>query len=159
MFRFINQVNIHEDNIFVEQYESQEELNKLLSIIVMGDEIAIRSIQDVGKNLQEIFEFLRYCAEIEVKVVSVMEPYLYGMEYYVDFIQDLIKIDRSLKKEARERGFEKAKQENRVGRKKITRVDEAIKMYKTGEFTAEYVCKLYNISTSTLFRRKREHAQ
>lgn len=156
LFRFINQVKMHEDDVFVEQYGSQEELNALLKMVVTGDEIVVRSVQDVAKNLQGVFEFLRYCIELDVKIVSIMEPYLYAMEYYTDFIQDAIKIDINLKREARERGFEKAKKENRVGRKKITRVDEAIKMYQTGEFTAEYVCKLYNISTSTLFRRKRE---
>lgn len=101
LFRFINQAKIHEDNVFVEEYGSQEELQALLKIVASGDEIAVRSIQDVGRSLQGILEFLRYCIETDIKIVSVMEPYFYEMDYYVDFIHDAIKIDINLKKEAR----------------------------------------------------------
>lgn len=158
LFRYIQDLDLPEEQIFAEVSGEQDALKMLLSTIEEGDILIVRSISDLGSNLTKILKFLDILSKYNIDLISVEEDY-YNAKLYKRLIKDLLRIATDLQTSARQAGYQAAIEKGKVGRPKSNSIAEALKMYDTRKLTIEQISKITNVSQSTLYRAIRDRRE
>lgn len=151
---YINVHNIPDHQVHMDSADDTRRSNlvALKEQLEEGDELVLRSIQDLSHTPSNVGKALKYLHNIGVKVTSVEEEY-YNYEGYYRAYLDFIGISDVLKERKRLLGIATAKRERKLGRKKnIEKIDKAIRLYDTERFTVKEVLEIADISSSTLYR-------
>lgn len=158
LFKYIQDLELQEEQIFAEISGGQEAFKLLLETIEEDDIIIVRSIEDLGSNLLKILKFLDVLSKYNIDLISVSEDY-YSVKIYKRLIKDLLRISTDLQTSARLSGYQAAKDKGKVGRPKSDSITEALKLYDTRKLTIEQISKISNISQSTLYRAIRDRRE
>ena len=155
LFKYIQDLELPEEQIFAEVYGEQDALKMLLETIEEGDIIIVRSLSDLGSSIIKILKFLNIISKYNIEIISVLEDY-YNAKLYKRLITDLLRISTDLQTTARVTGYRAAKEQGRVGRPKNDSITEALKLYDTKKLTIEQISKMTSVSQSTLYRALRD---
>ncbi len=156
LFRLINDLEIDENEIYIDEEDCKEELDNLLSILENGDRLVIRSVVDLAEEAEDLLEILRLLQDKEIILLSIEESFLNGIDYYTG-LKGFVGINRYYLDKKRKERYKEAKEKGLVGRPKMTaEIQNALRLYKTGEFTTSEIEKLSGISSSTLYRALKE---
>lgn len=158
LFKYIQDLELTEEQIFAEVSGEKEALKMLLSTIEEGDILIVRSLEDLGSSIVKILKFLDVLSKYNIEIISVCEDY-YNTKLYRRLIKDLIRISTDLQTTARQVGYQAAKENGKVGRPKSDRISEALQLYDTRRLTIEQISKISNISQSTLYRAIRDRRE
>lgn len=158
LFKYIQDLELQEAQIFAEISGEQEAFKMLLETIEEDDIIIVRSIEDLGSNLLKILKFLNVLSKYNIELISVEEHY-YNAKLYSRLIKDLLRISTDLQTSARQIGYQAAIEKGKVGRPKSDSITEALKLYDTRKLTIEQISKISKISQSTLYRAIRDRRE
>ena len=158
VYQLINEFSIPEENIYIDEDPvARTELSDLLDTLDAGDLLIIRSVVDLGDDLDDIYRKLfPMLSDIGVELFSCEEPYFCGEDYKNTLNSFMLLLDYYYKKR-RKSGYQKALDEGRVGRPdKSAEVEKAIKLYNTRCYTVAQIEKLTGVSKSTLYKYLKE---
>lgn len=158
VYQLINEFSIPEENIYIdEDPAARTELSDLLDTLDAGDLLIIRSVVDLGEDLDDIYRKLfPLLSDIGVELFSCEEPYFCGEDYRNTLNSFMLLLDYYYKKR-RKSGYQKALDEGRVGRPdKSAEVEKAIKLYNSRNYTVAQIEKLTGVSKSTLYKYLRK---
>ncbi len=156
LFKMLIDLNIEEDETYVDTYDSKEQLDELLSVLEAGDRLVIRSIVDLADEASQLLKILSILQDNQIILCSVSENFLNGQEYY-DAMQGFATINSYYLEKRRKQGYQEAKENGTVGRPKMTaEIERAIRLYNTKSFTTSEIEKMCGVSSSTLYRALKE---
>ncbi len=156
LFRMINDLDIGEDEIYVDKFDSKEQLNELLSVLTADDRLVIRSVIDIAFEAKELLRILQILQSNEIVLCSVEESFLNGTNYY-DAMIGFAKINSYYLEKRRKNNFLSAKERGTVGRPaKTEEIEKAIRLYNTKSFTTAEIERMCGISSSSLYRALQE---
>ncbi|WP_165878501.1 recombinase family protein [Natranaerovirga pectinivora] len=156
VFNLRNDLDIHENDIFIDTDACKDELESLLDTIESGKRLIIRSVIDLSDDAKELLKVLKELQGKEVILCSIEEPYLNGTEYYTS-MRGFADINKYYLEKRRLDGYLKAKEKGKVGRPRRTEdIDKGIRLYRTKAFSISEIEELSGISGSTLFRAMKE---
>ena len=158
VYQLVNEFSIPEENIYIDEDPvDRTELSALLDILEEGDLLIIRSVVDIGEDLDDIYRKLfPMLSEMGIELFCCEEPYFCGDDYANTLNNFMLLLDYYYKKR-RKSGYQKALDEGRVGRPdKSAEVEKAIKLYNSRNYTVAQIEKLTGVSKSTLYKYLRE---
>ncbi len=140
----------------VSSIKERPKFEELMDNVEKYDIVAVTKIDRFGRSVQDILEKINEIKESGSDFVSIDQPIQTDDELYGDFLLKILSVvadfERKLIRRRMEEGFEKAKQEGRVGRPtKLSDEDrEALKaMYKQGA-SYRYLANYFDVSQSTI---------
>lgn len=155
LFKYLQIIQLPEDNIITEEVGERTEIQKLFESLKKEDVLIIRSLCDLGDKIHQVLKALEVLYAKKVDLISICEDY-YNSTDYIKLVSDLYLFDCDLRERARLIGYEKAKGSGKIGRPKSKGIEEALKLHESRKFTAEQICKMTGISQSTLYRALRD---
>lgn len=160
LFRYIQEQELPEDNLYIDTADNKDELDTLLEKIETGDTIVLRTVTDLVEKRNELLQLLKDLQGFSILIDSIMEPFLNGLDYF-NRLQGSIVISKYYAEKKRRLAFEEAKKHGVVGRPKIPekQIETALKLYSSKLFTTEEVAKLSGVSSSTLYRALKEQGR
>ncbi|PQQ65447.1 helix-turn-helix domain-containing protein [Acetivibrio saccincola] len=160
LFRFIQEQEIPEDNLYIDTADNKDELDALLEKIEAGDTIVLRTVTDLAEKRNELLQLLKDLQDFGVLIHSITEPFLNGLDYF-NKLQGAIVISKYYAEKKRRLAFEEARRQGVVGRPKIPekQIETALKLYSSKLFTTEEIAKLSGVSSSTLYRALKEQGR
>lgn len=153
IFRLIRDLDVEEDQVYVDAENSKDELEKLLDIIDYDDRLAVRSIADLSDTAAGLLNILSDLQDKGIILESISETLLSERNYYTA-LKEFIDLTKYCTERSRKKGYQEAKEKGLVGRPAKTdkEVLQAIKMYKSKAFTIQEIEDLTKISKTTLYR-------
>lgn len=154
LIEFLNENEIDENNLYIDAIDDirRTELSKLIDILDRGDTLIVRSIADLSNNIEDVSNALKRLYANNIDLISLNENYYTYKSYYQAFL-DFSSMTIYWREQKRLRGIQKAKNEKKMGRKKDKdKIETALKLYDTKQFTVKDVLKISGISSSTLYR-------
>ena len=82
LFRFIQEQEIPEDNLYIDTADNKDELDALLEKIEAGDTIVLRTVTDLAEKRNELLQLLKDLQDFGVLIHSITEPFLNGLDYF-----------------------------------------------------------------------------
>jgi len=142
LFRRITDLEIDENEIYIDEEDCKEELENLLDVLENGDRLVVRSVIDLAEEAKDLLEVLELLQDKEVILLSIEESYLNGSGYYTA-MKGFLDINRYYIEKKRKERYKEAKEKGIVGRPKMTtEIQNAIRLYKTREFTTSEIEQL-----------------
>lgn len=164
----LNNISIdkwYEDKMSGTKSIDKRNLGSLIEVIQPDDLIVCTEISRIGRNLFMIMQFLNICMERNCKVWTIKDNYRLG-----DNIESKVlafafglsaEIERQLIADRTKKALEKRKQDGiKLGRPQghvcygtnlQNSIDDIKKLIRNGTKKIE-ICKMYNVSRSTLYR-------
>jgi DNA invertase Pin-like site-specific DNA recombinase len=156
LFKMINDLDIGEDEIYVDTYDSKEQLDELLSRLEPEDRLVIRSVVDLSDEAKQLLLILSILKDNQIILCSVNESFLNGTDYY-DAMRGFAEINSYYLEKRRQNGFQSAKEKGTVGRPaKTEEIERAIRLYNTKSFSTAEIERMCGISSSSLYRALQE---
>lgn len=154
LIKLIKDLRLEEKYVFVEDdVINKEELDVLLNTLENEDRVLVETVKDLALDIKDLLFVFEQLDKKAITLCSVEESFLSGRDYYaiLEGLKNLTQHYTNLKKQ---KGYEKAVQEKRVGRpaKDEGDLDKAIRLYETKAFKIEEIEKLTGVSSSTLYR-------
>ncbi len=156
VFDFIKELNIGEDNIFTDTSRGRDNLKVLVECMDSEDCLVVRSVMDLAEDSRYLMGILQALQESQVTLLSLLEPFLNGKEYY-NALKGNIEIHKYYLNKKRSEGYDEAKKAGLVGRPaKTEEIEKALRLYHTKAFSINEIEKLSGVSSSTLYRYRKE---
>ena len=154
--------NYKVDTIFCEKIsgtkKNRPELDKLLSEVSSGDTIVIESLSRLGRSVKNLAELMEFFNENNIRLVSLKETIdttsSTGRLLFT-IISSLSQFERDVLAERTSEGLKAARARGRFGGRPKTaneKLNKAIALYKTNEYTITEITELTGVSKSTLYR-------
>lgn len=157
------------DKIFAEKMtgtkKHRPELDRLKEEVRAGDTVVIESWSRLGRSTKDLIELINFFQDKEVSVVSLKENFdtttpqgklmMTVFQAFAEFERDLTvqRVNEGLKA-ARARGRKGGRP--RVDQKKL---DQAIRLYNSQEYSLKEIQEMTRISTPTLYRYLKEQTK
>lgn len=154
LIKFINENKVAEEFVYIDAIDdiSRLELKELIDILKTGDTLIVRSIADLSNNIRDVDKALSRLHRDNISLISIKESYYTYNSFYQAFL-DFSRIPLHWQEQKRLMGIQKAKKDKKMGRKKdIYKIQTALRLYDTKDFTVKDVLKISGISSSTLYR-------
>jgi DNA invertase Pin-like site-specific DNA recombinase len=154
LIKLIRDLEIEEEYVFIEEDATNKEaLDVLLNTVQQEDRLLVETVKDLALDIRDLLFIFEQLDKKAITLCSVEESFLSGRDYYAMLggLKNLSQHYTNLKKQ---KGYEKAVQEKRVGRpaKDEGDLDKAIRLYETKAFKIDEIEKLTGVSSSTLYR-------
>lgn len=154
LFLLIKDFEIEDDNLFIDKDSdtSRPELKQLIEVIKPQSRLAIRSVTDLADTFLELKSVFQKLTKKQVILCSCEEPFLSG-EDYLDYLIGFSKLFVYYDKKKQKMGFEQAVKNGLVGRpQKSKEIEQALNLYKSGNFKISQIEAITGISKTTLYR-------
>jgi DNA invertase Pin-like site-specific DNA recombinase len=156
VFGLVKELNISEDNIFTDTSKDRGNLKVLVECMDSEDCLVVRLVIDLAEDSRYLIGILQALQESQVTLFSLLEPFLNGKEYY-NALKGNIEIHKYYLNKKRAEGYNEAKKAGLVGRPtKTEEIDKALRLYHTKAFSINEIEKLSGVSSSTLYRYRKE---
>lgn len=138
--------------------DDRPELHHALEMLRPGDQFIVYKIDRVARSTRKLLEISDHLQDIGVEFVSIqdnidtstpMGKAMFGM------LAVIAELERDIIRERTLSGLQAARARGRKGGRPRTnrkKVDEAIRLYNTREFTVKEITGLTGISAATLYR-------
>ena len=131
------------------------ELNRLKQTVREGDTIVIESFSRLGRSTKDLIDLVDYFEAKGVKLVSIKENFDTSTpqgRLMLTVFQAFSQFERDLIAERTKEGLESARARGRVGGRPRKKVDKAVALYNTKEYTVREIKEITGISEATLYR-------
>lgn len=157
VFELVQSLGIPDEQIFVDESPAERvDLKKLLDIMQKGDILIIRSVKDLVNSMSDFLDMLYVFSSMGVELFSIEEFYLCG-EHYKEAVDSFLDLVDHFEKQQRKNNYNVALQEGRVGRPaKTEKVEVAIKLFQSGNYTIEQIQNITGVSKSTIYNYMRK---
>ena len=154
--------NYNVDKIFCEKIsgtkKNRPELDRLLLEITKEDTLVIESLSRLGRSVKNLAELMEYFNENNIRLVSLKETIDTTSptgRLLFTIISSLSQFERDVLAERTAEGLRAARKRGRVGGRPKTsteKLNKAIALYKTKEYSITEITELTGVSKSTLYR-------
>lgn len=137
-------------------------LNKLKEVVREGDTVIVESWSRLGRSTKDLIDLVDFFSQKKVNVISDKEKFdtstpqgklmLTVFQAFAEFERDLI-VDRT------KEGLKSARARGRVGGRPSVnqkKLDQAISLYETKQYSGREIKEMTGISQSTLYRYLRQ---
>jgi len=156
VFGTVKELNISEDNIFTDTNKGRNNLKVLVESMDTEDCLVVRSVTDLADDSRYLMGILQDLQESQVTLISLLEPFLNGKDYY-NALKGNIEIYKYYLNKKRAEGYDEAKKAGLVGRPvKTEEIEKALRLYHTKAFSINEIVKLSGVSSTTLYRYRKE---
>ena len=150
------------EKIFLEKISgtkrNRPEFDKMFDVLRSGDIILVTELTRISRSTKDLVEIVETCKSLEVEIKSLKESWLdttsaHGKLIFTIFA-GLAEFERDLISERVKSGLNAARSRGRLGgRPKIDpeKVEMALKMYDSKEYTIKQILKATGISKFTLY--------
>lgn len=149
------------DEIYVEKISStrdRPQLNLLLNKLRKGDTLVIYELKRLGRKTKQLLALAEEFQEKEINLVSLTEQIdtttPMGRFIFTTWCA-LAQLDRDIISENTKSGLAAARARGRIGGRKALdkkKVDQAIKMYNTNQFSVKEITQTTGISKTSLYK-------
>lgn len=150
------------DKIFCEKMsgtkKNRPELDRLLQELHNGDTLVIESLSRLGRSVKNLSELMERFNQQNVRLVSLKETIdtqsSTGRLLFT-ILSSLAQFERDVLAERTKEGLNAARARGRLGgRPKIDakKIEKAVALYQTRQYTLSEITELTGVSTSTLYR-------
>ncbi len=127
------------------------------------DKFVVTKIDRFARSIRDFNQRLNKLQEADVEFEATDQPIDTEDEIYGDFLQKQLalfaELERKMIRRRMEEGFEKAKEEGRVGRKSSltdTEKDQVESLYKEKSYSYQSLAEEFDVSKSTIYRTLKE---
>uniref|UniRef100_A9A7Y2 Resolvase domain n=1 Tax=Methanococcus maripaludis (strain C6 / ATCC BAA-1332) TaxID=444158 RepID=A9A7Y2_METM6 len=150
------------EKIFLEKISgtkrNRPEFDKMFEVLRSGDVIVVTELTRISRSTKDLVEIVETCKSLDVEIKSLKESWLdttsaHGKLLFTIFA-GLAEFERDLISERVKSGLNAARSRGRLGgRPKIDpeKVEMALKMYDSKEYTIKQILKATGISKFTLY--------
>jgi len=134
------------------------ELNRLKDKARPGDSIVIESFSRLGRSTRDLIELVEYFENRGVKLISVKENFDTATpqgKLMLTVFQAFSQFERDLIVQRTKEGLESARARGRKGgrpRVKDSKINKALKLYDSKEYSINEIVEMTGISQATLYR-------
>lgn len=134
------------------------ELNRLKDKVRVGDSIVIESFSRLGRSTKDLIELVEYFEDKGVKLISVKENFDTTTpqgKLMLTVFQAFSQFERDLIAQRTKEGLESARARGRKGgrpRVKGNKIDKALKLYDSEEYSIRDIVEMSGVSQATLYR-------
>ncbi len=150
------------DEIFMEKISgtkaNRPELCRLKEKVRDGDTVVVESWSRLGRSLADLLELLQWFETKGVQVVSIKENYDTSTpqgRFILTIFQAMAEFERELIVQRVREGVTSARARGRVGgrpKKESGKVETAIKLYHSGEYSISAIVQMTGVSQATIYR-------
>ena len=138
--------------------KNRPELDRLLQELHNGDTLVIESLSRLGRSVKNLSELMERFNQQNVRLVSLKETIdtqsSTGRLLFT-ILSSLAQFERDVLAERTKEGLNAARARGRLGgRPKIDakKIEKAVALYQTRQYTLSEITELTGVSTSTLYR-------
>lgn len=138
--------------------KNRPELDKLLSVLQSGDTVVVESLSRLGRSVKNLSELMEYFNSNNIRLVSLKETIdtksSTGRLLFT-ILSSLAQFERDVLAERTREGLNAARARGRLGGRPKTeqrKIDKAIALYNTKQYSISEITELTGISKSTLYR-------
>lgn len=144
---------------------NRPELERLKDKVRDGDIIVIESFSRLGRSTKDLIELVDFFNSKNVKLISIKENFDTTTpqgKLMMTMFQIISQFERDLIAQRTKEGLKSARARGRkggrprVGEKKI---DKALRLYNSGEYTISEIVEMSGISQSTIYRYIRKNQE
>ena len=150
------------DHIFQEKMSGTKrdrpELNKILAHVTMGDTIVVESLSRLGRSTKDLIELVELLGQKQVQLVSLKESIDTSTptgKLLFTLMSAMAQFERDVIAERTQEGLKAARARGRKGgrpRCDSRKLQQAIKLYDTGQHSVKEIEELTGIKKATLYR-------
>ncbi|MEV0070941.1 recombinase family protein [Amycolatopsis sp. NPDC050768] len=155
---------VAEENMFIEKVSgklsSRPKLDLMLDKLRAGDEVVVTRLKRIGRSQQHLLELVRWFGEHEVDFIVLeqgIDTSTPGGRLVFHFLAALAEYDREMIVEGTMDGLAAARARGRVGGRPPAltqrQLDQAQRMYDTGEHTVAEIAETFRVGRTTLYRQ------
>ena len=136
------------------------ELNRLKDKVRPGDSIVIESFSRLGRSTRDLIELVEHFENKGVKLISIKENFDTATpqgKLMLTVFQAFSQFERDLIVQRTKEGLESARARGRKGgrpRVKDSRINKALKLYDSKEYSISEIVEMTGVSQATLYRYK-----
>ncbi|MBB6067911.1 recombinase family protein [Methanococcus maripaludis] len=150
------------EKIFLEKISgtkrNRPEFDKMFDSLRIGDTVVVNELTRISRSTKDLVEIVETCKSLGVEIKSLKESWLdttsaHGKLLFTIFA-GLVEFERDLISERVKSGLNAARSRGRLGgRPKIDseKVEMALKMYDSKEYTIKQILKATGVSKFTLY--------
>ena len=156
------------DHIFQEKMSGTKrdrpELNRMLAHVSEGDTIVVESLSRLGRSTKDLIELVELLDEKQVQLVSLKESIDTSTptgKLLFTLMSAMAQFERDVISERTQEGLKAARARGRKGgrpRCDSRKLQQAIKLYDTGQHTIKEIEGLTSIKKATLYRALKDRA-
>ena len=134
------------------------ELNRLKDKVRPSDSIVVESFSRLGRSTKDLIDLVEYFENIGVKIMSVKENFDTSTpqgKLMLTVFQAFSQFERDLIAQRTKEGLESARARGRKGgrpRIKDVRINKALRLYGSKEYSISDIVEMTGISQATLYR-------
>ena len=133
-------------------------LDSLLKKVKTGDTVVVWKLDRIGRSVKHLVEIMEFFKEKNIHFVSLndnIDTTTAMGRFVFTIFAGLAEFEREMIVERTKAGLQSARERGNVGgrpKKSKKRMDTAIRMYKSKEYTVSEICQQLNIGKSTFYR-------
>lgn len=145
--------------------KSRPELDRLLSLLEAGDTVIVESLSRLGRSTKNLIELVEFFQEKGVHLVSLKESIDTSTpsgKLLFTLMSAIAQFERDTIEERTREGLNAARARGRVGgrpRTKKEKINKALRLYATGEYTLKEIEEITDVKKSTLYRYMKNHVK
>lgn len=138
------------------------ELDAMLERLETGDTVVVESLSRLGRSTKDLLSLIDYFEDKGVRLISLKEDINTSSStgrLLITVLSALCQFERDLTVERTNEGLRAARARGRKGgRPKISdaKVKQAIKLYRTNEYSLNEIENLTGVKANTLYRRLKD---
>lgn len=142
--------------------KDRPELTELISRLSEGDTVVVESLSRLSRSTKDLLELAELFGNKKVNLVSLKEQIDTTTptgKFFFTVVSAFSQFERDLIVERTNEGLKAARARGRVGgRPKVNseKIDKAIRLYKTKEYSVKEIKDLTGVSKSTLYKNLKE---
>lgn len=150
------------DSIFKEKLsgtkKNRPELDRLINVLKSGDTVVVESLSRLGRSVKNLSELMEFFNDNDIRLVSLKETIdtksSTGRLLFT-ILSSLAQFERDVLAERTKEGLTAARARGRLGGRPKTdrnKIDKALALYHTKQYTVSEITELTGVSKSTLYR-------
>jgi DNA invertase Pin-like site-specific DNA recombinase len=160
----LRRAGVPAENLFIEKVSgklaSRKKLDAMLAKLQAGDEVVVTRLRRIGRSHQHLLDLVRWFGEHEVDFIVLeqgIDTTTAGGRLVFHFLAAMAEYDRELIVEGTLDGLAAARARGRVGGRPEAltqrQLDQAQRMYDTGEHTVAEIAETFKVGRATLYRK------
>ncbi len=143
--------------------KSRPELTALLKATSAGDTVVVYKLDRISRSTKHLLELTEYFEKKEIKFVSLVDSIDTSTStgrFFFHIMASITELEREILIERTQAGLSAARSRGRVGGRPKTnkdRVERAIKLYKTNEYSLKEIKEMTGVSKSVLYRNLEQY--
>lgn len=152
IFLLITDLDLRDNAVFFDNSDDRPELKRLLSSMQTGDRLAVRAVEDMADNLDDLNYIFKTLTDKQITLYSCTEPVFTG-DSYLQALDSVSAVCTALQGKQRQAAYRQAQRAGRVGRpKKQNAIEKAVALYQSGTLAMAEIEAATGLSKSTIYR-------